>query len=66
MKRIVTVKRRVPVLALSPALVYDSFHCDGYKYIELKVWFMHWSLGVSIALGKKKVKAYDNGTAKEG
>ena len=54
MKCIVFGKRRTPNVALLPTITYDSFHSDGYKIAEIGIWFIHWNLCASIALGKKK------------
>ena len=54
MRRIVFGKRRTPNIALLPTITYDSFHSDGYKIAENGIWFIHWVVFVSIALGKKK------------
>ena len=54
MKRIVFGRRRTPNIAVLPTITYDSFHSDGYKISEISIWFIHWVVFVSIALGKKK------------
>jgi len=64
MKRIVFGKRRTPNIAVLPTITYDSFRSDGYKIAEIGIWFVHWVVCVSIALGKKE-NEYDYGTAKE-
>ena len=54
MKRIEFGKRRQPIIAVLPTITYDSFHSCGYKITEINIWFIHWDVFVSIALGKKK------------
>lgn len=54
MKRIVFGRRRQPIIAVLPTITYDQFHSCGYKVAEINIWFIHWDVFVSIALGKKK------------
>ena len=65
MKRIEFGKMRQPIIAVLPTITYDSFRSDGYKIVEISIWFIHWVVFTSIAFGKRKEQEYDRGTAKE-